>query len=241
MYLFVCEDVYSQYKEYPDWFLNPRKYKNLIIGIESDGKSAIENAALYYTAYKRCIVKGDLYFISDEDDFKRQSDYFYETSTIDYEKNLKKLEAVDCFVNSLINNKKICAFIINKTELSVSKYVNTGEINKPSWVDRGDSYDDKDYFYGIGEYTSQGDENEAWLTAEEKSVFSIIKMKQMNITTLKYSEKNEEDEYFVSASKLKLKHSLKDIEILERYPDFENKVFYVLSRVKKNNVKVLLK
>lgn len=238
---FNYEFTYSQYKEYPDWFLNPRKYKNLIVGIESDGKSALENASLYYTAYNRCIVKGDLYFISDEDDFKRQSDYFYETSTVDYKKNLKMLETVDCFINSLINSKKICAFTLNKIELSVLKYKNVGDIKKPSWVDKVDSFDDNDYYFGVGEYTSQGDENEAWLTAEEKSVFSIIKMKQIKITTLKYLEKNEEDEYLVSASKLKLKHSMKDIEILERYPDFENKIFYVLSRIKKNNIKVLLK
>lgn len=237
--IFMVSNLNSQSREYPMWFLYPNEFNYLIIGIESSTKSPLENAALYLTVYTKCYVNGDLYFLKSKDGLKRQSEYFYEVSEMEYNKNLKKLNVYDCFINSLILNKKICAYVKNDTVNTDINYINIDRVKKPSWISKN-SYEENNYLYGVGEFTSSGNENEAWLTAEELAVFSLLTIYKIRIGNLSYLEKNNKgNDIYESASKYKLRHSLKNIEILERYPDFENKMFYVLCRIEKKNIKAL--
>lgn len=239
LYIFTVGNLYAQNREYPIWFLYPKDNKVLITGIESSTKSPLENAALFLTAYSKSYVNGDLYFFQSKDGFKRQSEYFYEVSKLDYKKNLKKLIVYDCFINSLILNKKICAFVKSDTVNIEINYIDINRVTKPTWIDKN-SYEENNYFYGIGEYTSTGDENEAWLTSEELAVFSLIEMYKIKLGTLIYYETDSKGtSLYEESTKYKLRHSIKEIEILERYSDFEKKMFYVLCRIEKKNLKAL--
>ena len=89
-------------------------------------------------------------------------------------------------------------------------------------------------------YTAIGLENDAWKTAEEQAIFTILTALAVNVYKIQITEKDTgiggETSSFDQISFIKLKFLLKNITVLERFPDRKNKLFYVLVRIPKNGI-----
>ena len=91
-------------------------------------------------------------------------------------------------------------------------------------------------------YTSNGDDDDAWITAEERGIFSILVQTNILLFRSKVSKSNSNGKNsFDDIIAYKLNYSIKNIQIMERYPDEKDNVYYVLVRIKKDDLKFLEK
>lgn len=85
-------------------------------------------------------------------------------------------------------------------------------------------------------YSSRLNENDAWKSAEERAYFEIMNCIVIHIFSVKISTKTNYTEFDETASAVELHFRLRNIQVLERYPDVKNQLFYVLVRIKKSDV-----
>jgi hypothetical protein len=83
-----------------------------------------------------------------------------------------------------------------------------------------------------------GNENDAWKTAEEQAIFSVLTNLAVGVFKLRLSDKEsvEGPANMEEISFLTLRYLLQNIQVLQRFPDVENKVFYVLVRIPRNGL-----
>ncbi len=230
---------FSQINEYPNWFLYPKDF-NFVVGFDSDIKKSEDDALLRFITYKKSFIVGNLLYSIGSEELEKQTEYNFIISNKMFKTYKGKLQLIDCFTNSIFENFMICAYALNVPKNTIIKTIRSNKLLRPEWI-KNNSFEDGVYYYGVGEFTSQGNETYAWQTAEENSIISIAKMKKIKLTSLRVSLNDDNSDDFYSASKYTFKHSIEGIEILERFPDKENNIFYVLSRVKIKNIKYLEK
>jgi hypothetical protein len=231
---FLSFDASAQLSEYPEWFLFPREFPEGKIGVSFGSRTAEQDAEIVFTAYKNCIVDGVLRILSTEDiSFPhRQSDYFYYYSENSLNEIAGRFVAVDSMVTNLIKSQSIAIFQLDSGKFEVRKRIKTSQLNKPDWVNKT-VYKDGEYFYAIGAYTSRGNENDSWKTAEERAIFSILLFLNADIKseTIIDNTGHSSDEY-KKVIEFKVKQVLREITVLERYPDATEKINYVFLRLK---------
>ncbi len=226
---------------YPEWFLYPTNYDNIYVGYSYSGLSALEDAESMYAAYNECVVSGTLEIFEDGKtaDLLKNSNYFYYFSPDSVNKIRGRLHPVDYFSVNVITNDYITAFALDSTRELKAPRIDSDEVKQPDWINTP-FREDNNYYYGVGMYTSLGNENDAWKTAEEQAIFSIlnslaVEYHKINITRKEYQD-DVETVNIEEISFLKIKYLLRNIKILERYPDKKDKLFYVLVSIPKNNV-----
>ena len=226
---------------YPDWFIYQQRYPGLVVGYSYQGHDAEQNAESLFCAYRDCIAWGSLgiFDMEGNQDFLKNSDYFYYFSPDSLEKIRGHLKAVDLFETNIFSGDYIAAFYPDTALQINSQKLKPEEIPRPAWVDRTFWQDDQ-FYYGVGMYTSIGLENDAWKTAEEQAIFAIlnalaVQVGQIDIQT-DLGADNNPNAGREEISVIRIKYRLKNINVLERYPDFKNKIFYVLVRIPKNGV-----
>jgi len=232
--LMLVIPVSAQMKEYPRWFIFPGEYPGLITGLTNKGITSLEDAAITATAYKKCIVDGSLYFISKEDITfpHRASDYFYYYPEDEYLNLLKQLHPVDSLVTNVIKGESIAAFSTDSVSGRVKERVRAGDLRRPDWL--GQPVMNRDgYYWSVGKYPSKGNENDAWRTAEEPAIFAALLTEdiEVNSSTTIDNTVHKADEY-KKVIEFKVKKILRDISVIERYPDAREKVHFVLLRLK---------
>lgn len=226
---------------YPHWFLFPRENPNLITGYTYNGMQAIDDAANMFYAYKECIVVGtlEIYEQDTSDELLKNSNYFYYFSPDSVEQLRERLQPVDRFDVSTFTGDQIYAYTVDDTAAPNSERIDGETLPEPDWLNK-DFYQDSRFYYGVGMYTAIGNENDAWKTAEEQAIFSILTTLAVEVFKIRIVSKNYSNLNTAVAmdeiSFLKIKYLLKNIQILERFPDRENKLFYVLVRIPKNGV-----
>ncbi len=225
---------------YPEWFLFPEKYPQIITGYSYSGNTAEFDAENMYCAYRSCVVYGTLEIYNDPDrnDWLKNSEYYYYFSPDSVEKIHGHLVKLDSFQTEIITGDYVEAFALSAPDSSLnSPWINVNDLPKPEWTDQT-FWQDQTYYYGVGMYTSAGNENDAWKTAEEQGIFSILTNLAVGVFKLRLVDRelDESKSSMMEISFLNLRYFLNNIQILQRYPDIENQVFYVLVRIRKEDV-----
>jgi len=229
---------------YPEWFLYPGRYQGLITGYSYRGIPAESVAENLYCAYHRCFAVGTLEIFDQEKNSRilKNSNYFYEYSPDSVSAIRGKLIEVDHFAVNMMTQDYIAAYSLDSVRSDGWSLLETKTLDTPNWIELS-VFEDGAYFYGIGMYTSKGLENDAWQTAEEQSIFSILNYRMMKINQISsYRDGSQpvRDDY-QKITIYEIRFLLENIQIMERYPDAQNQMFYVLSRIPKKNLTPLYK
>lgn len=235
--LFLVWPTYAS-NLYPEWFLFPQKYPRLQVGYTYNGAIERIDAENMYCAFKECVVLGTLEIFQDDsqDDYLKNSDYFYYYSMDSVMQIQNRLHKVDQFCISTLNDEWISAFSLDSGLVLNAPQLELDEIERPDWIDR-DFFEDQQHYYGIGMYTSIGGEADAWKTAEEKAIFTILTNLAVQMHKLRLVNSNSvANSEMAQISIMKVKYLLRNIQILERYPDRENQLFFALVRIPRADV-----
>ena len=225
---------------YPEWFLFPKKYPALTVGYTYNGMPPIFDAENMYCAYEKCIVVGTLEIFNDpsSDKLLKNSNYFYYFDPDAVEAIHGRLQFVDGFSTNILKAEEIKAFSRQELDRSEIPWLKVRELPRPSWVDTT-FMEDASYYYGVGMYTSIGLENDAWKTAEEQAIFNILNSLAVEIHKIEIVSSNEyaQRAQFEGVMFIKLKFLIKNIKILERFPDPQQQIYYVLVRIPKSGIR----
>ncbi len=236
--LFLSGQLYA-IDEYPAWFLYPSRFPGIVVGYSYGGYSAKSDAENMYCAYKSCVVNGTLEIFEDSDQSQwlKNSDYYYYYSPDSLLKIQGKLVGIDSFMTNVLTNDYIGAYSFDPADSLPNQWLGVTSLNAPDWVSRT-FWEEEEFVYGVGMFSAQRNENDAWKTAEEQAIFTILTNMAVSYHRIKIlsQEKSGQQSAFQEISFLHLKYYLRDIEILERFPDIENKIFYVLARIAKKNI-----
>jgi len=120
-------------------------------------------------------------------------------------------------------------------------YVDIRNLDMPNWIDK-EYWTESDYYYSVGLYTSRGEKNDAWKTAEERAFINLISITGslvVSFTSLETSEneKGQVKENLEQATSNKFDHTIIDGQVMERWPDLQNNLYYVLVRAHKDDIK----
>lgn len=226
-------------KQYPEWFLYPQKYSDIIVGYSYRGMPSEKVAENMYCAYKKCYAVGtlEIFDLDGNHDLLKNSNYYYEFSKDSVKKIEGRLIEIDRFSVNVFSGDYISAFSLDDTIEIEENIIPVDEIERPDWVDKSFIEDESSY-YGIGMYTAIGLENDAWQTAEEQAIFNILNQVAVNFSQINvlYSDSWSDADYTEEISVLEIRYALQDIKIVERFPDRKNKLFYVLAKINKNDI-----
>ena len=218
--------------EYPEWFVKQYKYPDITVAYRMESTEFLHDASITYSMCRQCQVKGELYLFPDIE--KRNSEYYFYYDEKDAEKSKSKFIYLAGHVLKAYPTCLVAAFSIKEVELS-GLMVEMASMGSPAWV-KENAYEDNNYFYGIGAYSSRGNIVDAWKTAERRSIYSILSFYLTVQHDLKIYYQDENESQLQTYQAFNLNHTLKGIEFCERWHDMENHVVYVLSRVKSNNI-----
>jgi len=120
-------------------------------------------------------------------------------------------------------------------------YIDIKNLDMPNWIDK-EYWTQSDYYYSVGEYTSRGEKNDAWKTAEERAFTNLISnvdilVASFSSLTIYEDNKGQIKEGFEEGISKKYNHTIIDGQLMERWPDLENNLYYVLVRAHKDNIK----
>ena len=227
----------SASNQYPEWFLYPKKYPKFITGFTYNESSEKIDAEIMSCVYRECIVYGTLeIFQNSGEEYLKNSDYYYYYSPDSLSTIRGHLYPVDRFCISTLNDEYVTLFAEDSTVQVSAPRLEIEQIPVPQWLEK-DFFEDDTYYYGIGIYTSLGREADAWKTAEEHAIFNIITNLAVQIHSLQLVLQDEnQGDAVEKVAFLKVKYLLRNIQVLERYPDRRNQLFFVLVRIAKKDV-----
>jgi len=230
-------------REWPIWFIHPAEYPQIITGFNYNGYSAKNNAIDNYDLFKSCKVVGTLYLYttSHSPDYGRMSNYKYFFVRDTLKHSIDSLKCIDKYMLDVLSDDYFAAFSFDTTQISKGFKKRITIRKSPKWSRRS-FFSKSDFYYGVGMYTSNGDDDDAWITAEERGIFSILVQTNILLFRSKVSKSNSNGKNsFDDIIAYKLNYSIKNIQIMERYPDEKDNVYYVLVRIKKDDLKFLEK
>jgi len=235
---FTISFLFSSYifalDSYPEWFLYPNRYPGTIVGYHQFGNKTNTNALRRHCVYKYSYLKGSQYIINNQD--KTLKKYFYEYDPTCLENDKDRLNIIDYFNSSTLTRTRISLYSIDSL-ISVNRnYFDISLLEPPKWIDEMFWFDNE-YYYAVGEFTSRGQINDAWETAEETAIYNLAACYAVNIGSVSklYIDELGED-FFEEVFREKFFHKLKNIEVLNRWPDKERGMYYVKIRIKKENI-----
>ncbi len=240
LFFLIFAEQASAIDRYPEWFLFPQKYPEIITGYSYSGNSAVFDAENMYCAYRSCVVYGTLEIYNDPDrnEWLKNSDYYYYFSPDSVERIHGRLVRLDSFQTELITGDYIAAFSLSPSDSQWhTPWIDARDLQVPAWINKTFWQDDR-YYYGVGMYTATGNENDGWKTAEEQGIFTILTNLAVGVYKLRLADRQlkEQQSSMYEISFLHLRFLLNHIEIVQRYPDLRNQLFYVLVRIPRKDV-----
>ncbi|MFN3386173.1 MAG: hypothetical protein ACK42Y_06245 [Candidatus Thermochlorobacter sp.] len=174
--LFVC--LFPQVllaQVYPEWFLYPARYPHHVVGFTYNRTPAEIDGARMYCVYQECIADGKYIVYTNENDdrFLIESDYYYYFPDSLLQTVQERLRQVDCFITSVARRDMACLFSLDSAIDVPRNFIDISKLPEPDWIKKR-FWIENGYAYGVGLYTSQGNKNDAWKTAEEQAFFSIM-------------------------------------------------------------------
>ena len=224
-------------KEYPEWFLFPAKYKDVISSFGSNDSIGKINAAKMFASLKKSIAKGKLYLYQREqdDELYRLSDYYYYYDSSLAKEIEKRLKLVDKYIPDVLGGDYLFAFATSDSIAEKFHKVAVEDMEKPEWLEESEN-EDAIYYYGVGFFTSGGKESAGWVASLDNAIFNLLKGASTKIAAIRELEKINFAEKYSEIIGYKLHAELKNIEILERYFDFKHQLLYTRIRLKKSNL-----
>lgn len=236
--VFILGPLYA-IDEYPIWFLYPNRFPGIIVGYSYNGLSAKTDAENMYCAYRSCVVNGTLEIFedTDQDQWLKNSDYYYYYSPDSLLKIQGKLVGIDSFMTNVLTGDYIGAYSFNKEDSLPNEWLKVASLSAPEWAFKT-FWEEEQFVYGVGMFSAKRNENDAWKTAEEQAIFTILTNMAVSYHRIKILNQDESGRQaaYQEISFLHLKYYLRNIEILERFPDIANKTFYVLARIAKKDI-----
>lgn len=240
--LLVVATITGYAIDYPRWFLYPGRWPGLVIGFSYKGNPPVADAEVMYCVYKHCEVEGYLETYSDNTfNYLRNARYHY----LYPEKDLKwiedKLQRQDRFILSVASEDYVDAMSLAPIHDLVKTKISPEAVPVPVWLMKT-TWEEGDYYYGTGIFTSIGNPSECWKNSEEQAIYAIL----TSVCVEFFSLKRLENTNILAQSELKeysrtdLKFHVSSIQTLERYPDTKQQLYYTLVRVRKSNVVPLL-
>ncbi len=223
---------------YPIWFLYQGRYPEMTVGYTLKGTEAIVDAQIRYVVYTETLYHGSSIRYQDYDESLK--DYYYDYDPAEVEKIKGRLKPLATFAVNLISNDFITAFAPEIPESLATDFISIYDIPRPEWTQRGPMYRDGDDYFGVGMYTYQANENDAWQTAEDKAVYNIITAAEIRVRNVVINEKSERGENIEKASKITFKYRIRNIRVMERWRDPDNSMVYTLVRIHSSDLKNLL-
>ena len=229
--------LFASNNSYPEWFLYPEKYADFVTGFTYNDTPEQTDAEITACVYNECVVYGTLeIFQNSGEEYLKNSDYYYYYSPDSLDSIRNQFYPVDRFCISTLNDEYVTLFSRDSTARLSVPWLEFEQIPKPQWLDK-DFFEDTTYYYGVGMYTSQGRESDAWKTAEERAIFNILTNLAVQMHNLRIVLEDENmGDAVDEISFMKIKYLLRHIEVLERYPDLNNQLYFVLVRIAKNNI-----
>ncbi|MGC9512383.1 MAG: LPP20 family lipoprotein [Fidelibacterota bacterium] len=221
---------------YPEWFVYPGKYPEVIAGFARQGSSTLADAETTLCAYQTCIAFGTLYRYQDLDQV--DSDYYYNFSPDALKKIKGRLNPVKGTLTAinLITKDYIEAFSLKENVKISSEYIDYKTLPRPSWVDKYPMYSDSRHYYGIGEYTCRYNKIDAWKKSEENAIFNIMTTLAVDFHSVMIEAKSESYDTMEKVQAMKVKYLLRNIQVMERWMDTEKNLVYVLVRIPRQDV-----
>jgi hypothetical protein len=237
--LLLLASITVEAQEYPDWFLFPDRYSpDIVVGYTYGSSDFFYDAIQNRAVFDGCIVKGrlEIFHVPGEDVFLRNSDYFYYYPPEYFDSLQTQLKLHSHYINDVFTESMIGLFSLADSLKKDPERLNVQALDRPGWIDSTFWYDDK-YYYGVGEYTASGNINDAWKTAEEKSIFAILSSISLEYHKIRIQTDEEEtDSIAEEVTVLKVYYRLRNIQIMQRWPDLERKHFYVLVKIAKTDL-----
>jgi len=225
----------SAAEKYPDWFLYQDRYPGIVVGYGVKGADAVQDAEQRYVTFRRCIMTGALYRYRDWDE--KHSDYFYEYHPDSLRKVLGNFRTLGRFTTSMLTRDIIGAFSMQVNASVDRNYSHIQEIPEPEWLGKAPVYTDSDYFYGVGSYSFRGNEADAWRTAEEKAILNVVIYRRVKVYNSISSERSTgENDSLEELNALIFDYDIRDIEVLRRWRDADNKQVHILVRIPLNGI-----
>lgn len=225
---------------YPEWFLYPSRYPNTVIGFTYNRSPAEIDAARMYCVYQECIASGNYIVYTNEqnDQFLIHSDYYYYFPDSLLQTVKDRLHPIDCFITSVARRDMACLFSLDSAISVPRKFIDIKTLPEPAWVQKRFWIEDG-YLYGVGFYPSQGAKNDAWKTAEEQAMFAILTNTAVKFYSIRIDINSSvpSERLYETATALKLKFQLRNIEVLERWNSLKDEMFYVLVRIKQSDLR----
>jgi len=251
--------------EYPNWFLYPSEFPKHFVVFNYDSPADTNIASERYCFYDSTTVKGNYYRYNKLDE--QISEYYWEYSTKCMDNIRDYLLFCTSYTGNVLTNSKFELFtainsnivLIDKndkhTEFSVvdliqlrdkidntdySIKIETNDIETPEWINNVDFWEEDNYYYAYGMYSSHGEMNDAWIQAEEKAFFILVTTPGVLVASASiYNDLESGGVIYDSREEvvgMKLNHTLIEGKVMERWPDIQNSIYYVLVRVQKNNI-----
>jgi hypothetical protein len=220
--------------EFPEWFLFQGRYPDITVGFSYGSSSDMIDAERLYCAYKECYAYGTLYRYQDFD--QKHSDYFYIFSPDSLAAIKGKLHQHGRYASNLILRQYIGAFSKKEDVQLPQTLIPIASLPKPNWATGRPFLQDENFYYGVGSYPFSGNQNDAWKTAEERAVFTIMTGLAVQFHSVTISEKSERGDSFEKVHAERLKYRLRNIQVMERYLDRNKAQALVLVRIAKGDL-----
>jgi len=221
---------------YPEWFLFPGKYNDVVTGFARRGGSTITDAETTWCAYKSCIAMGALYRYQDLDQV--HSDYYYNYSPDELKKIRGKLHPVKGTLTALnlITQDFVEAYSINPDIKVSTTKIHVKTLARPGWLNKYPMYSENGYYYGIGEYSSRYNKIDAWKKAEDLAIFNIMTGLAVQFHTVMIQTQTDHQDSMEKVQAQKVKYLLRNIRVMERWMDLEKDMVYVLVQIPTQDV-----
>ncbi|HDR05426.1 MAG TPA: hypothetical protein ENN84_09335 [Candidatus Marinimicrobia bacterium] len=219
-------------EEYPEWFLYQGRFPGITVGYAYGGSPDIRDAEIRYAIYKACQAEGTQYRFQDYDE--KHSAYSYDCGAKALKKIKGELYPIDRFLSVAIKKQFIGAFSTDPDFRLPKNFIKVKDLPRPDWLNGKEFFKDKKYYYGVGMYPLGGNENDAWMTAEDRAIFNILTTIEIQFHAVTILEKNESGDQMETVKATKIDFGLKNIEVMERFAD--KKGVYVLIRIAQRDV-----
>jgi len=225
----------------PHWFLSPGEYPDQITGYTIGESSSMVDAAIMFCFYKEVIIEGSYYRYNDYDG--RISDYYWNYPPECLEEFSDSLLFLSSFVSNVLTDSHIGLFALSPVDIKEDRlFINIEELDRPKWI-KEDFWIEGGYYYSVGMYTSRGEKNDAWKTAEERAFFNLVTSVFVHVgavsinTIIEDFEGNVYEDY-EKVIGYKLHTKLSNSQVFERWPDMKSNLYYVLVRVHKDDINI---
>lgn len=235
--LFFLFEVGINAQSFPNWFLNKPTNKRCTVGIV---QTSFYNDSCYKYAFEKAIEKAAMYYklkINLKQSFiaaidKKYWTFFhkkenYDTTLIGYYTDL--CTKVDSF-----QNLKLTFMMISEEKQNFLKanLVNISQVTQPDWTENIPR--DNTYYYSVGIAEEYYYLTSSWDAAENSAILELAKSKFIRINSILETESGNFLNTILEFQDEKTETELNNIQILSRWYDIKNKIYYVLARCDKN-------